>query len=363
MEQQLDELIKFLTSSRPDVRQLAANYISGFSHPTSDNYQMLVARASKLVQPLLVISHEQNEAANDAMRALVNLTGELSVCDQFADEDHLQMIVGLITDPQVIVADTACMLLSNITKRDRVCRLLATLQVGEVPGLCNSPMALDQLCDVFVKGMDKKYNKNAKFAFLASVFADLTNYEFGRRYFLTRTKYDGKLPITKIMVFNEYPDLVRRGGVDLTMKNVCFEKDKHQEILDPKETNMLPYLLLPLCGPEEFDVEDMELMPEEIQFLGNDKKREPDPKLRATLLEAINLLCTTLFGRQTLRDKKVYPIIRDMHKVDKDENCGNLAYRAVQLILGEESHETKSDGKVQEIPNESSSAVAGFEEI
>ncbi|KAJ2246133.1 Protein hgh1 [Coemansia sp. RSA 455] len=151
------------------------------------------------------------------------------------------------------------------------------------------------------------------------------------------------MPITKIMVFSEYPDVIRRGGVDSTMKNICFEKESHREILDTKETNMLPYILLPLCGPEEFDMEDMEDMPEEIQLLGDDKKRESDPQLRATLLEAINLLCTTHYGRETLRAKKVYPVLREAHKVETDETCGDLNHRAVQLLMGDESTETMND--------------------
>ncbi|KAJ2801827.1 Protein hgh1 [Coemansia guatemalensis] len=147
------------------------------------------------------------------------------------------------------------------------------------------------------------------------------------------------------MVFNEYPEVIRRGGVDSTMKNVCFEKDKHREILDPQETNMLPYILLPLCGPEEFEIEDMEPMPEEIQLLGDDKKREADPKLRATLLEAINLLCTTFYGRNVLRSKNVYYVLREAHKVESDETCIDLNERAVQLLKGDESADTKEDEK------------------
>ncbi|KAJ1796357.1 Protein hgh1, partial [Coemansia sp. RSA 2598] len=333
MEEQLNELIDFLASPRSDVRQMAAGYVVGFSQPGTESFDLLRSKAEKIVRPLLVVCHETPLAANSAATTLVNLTSDASVCRLFADEDTLAMIVGLITLPNSIIADPACMLLSNLTKIDPVCRILASLSIGEIPGICNSPMAMDQLTDVFVKGMDKKYNRHAKFSFLASVFADMTNYSFGRRYFLERTTYDGKLPITKIMVFSEYPDLIRRGGVDSTMKNVCFEKDKHRDILDPEETNMLPYILLPLCGPEEYDIDEMEAMPEEVQLLGEEKRRERDPKLRACLLEALNLLCTTYFGRQTLRQKMVYPILREMHKVETDEACLDLNERAVQLLM------------------------------
>ncbi|KAI9482463.1 Protein hgh1 [Coemansia sp. RSA 989] len=343
MEVQLDELVDFLSSPRPDVRQLAATYLVDFSKPRSDSFYLLLKRIDKLIQPLLAICHEVPTVANKAMSTLVNLSTDPSVSRRFADEDLLTMIVRMITSSDCYISDPSCMLLSNLTKNDNVCRILCSLEVNEVPGICSSTRAIDQLTDVFVKGMERKYNKNATYNFLASVFADVTNYPFGRAYFLERTSYDGKLPITKIMVFSEYPELIRRGGVDSTMKNVCFDKEKHKEILDPEETNMLPYILLPLCGPEEFEMEDMEKMPEEIQFLEDDKKREPDPKLRAALLEAINLLCTTFHGREVLRAKNVYYVLREMHKAETDEACIELNERAVQFIQGYESKETRED--------------------
>ncbi|KAJ2051327.1 Protein hgh1 [Coemansia sp. S16] len=142
------------------------------------------------------------------------------------------------------------MLLSNLTKKDSICRILAKLDMGDVPSMCDSRFLLDQLTYVFVEGLDKAYAEDTRFNFLASVFADVTNHPFSWRYFLERTSYSDKMPITRIMVFTECPDVIRRGGEDSTMKNICFEKESHREILDPKETNTLPYILLPLCGPK-----------------------------------------------------------------------------------------------------------------
>lgn len=51
--------------------------------------------------------------------------------------------------------------------------------------------------------------------------------------------------------------------------------------------DLLPSLLLPLAGPEEFDEEDMEKLPPDLQYLEPEKTREPLPAIRANLLEAI----------------------------------------------------------------------------
>lgn len=60
----------------------------------------------------------------------------------------------------------------------------------------------------------------------------------------------------------------------------------HQWLLDPS-TNLLPSLLLPLAGPEEFDDDDMEKLPTELQYLEPDKQREPIALVRANLVEAL----------------------------------------------------------------------------
>lgn len=49
-------------------------------------------------------------------------------------------------------------------------------------------------------------------------------------------------------------------------------------------------LLLPLAGGEEFDEDDMEKLPEDLQYLPSDKEREYDRDLRIMLIETILLL-------------------------------------------------------------------------
>lgn len=44
--------------------------------------------------------------------------------------------------------------------------------------------------------------------------------------------------------------------------------------------DILPRLLLPLAGPEEFDEEDNDKLPLELQYLPSDKNREEDPDIR-----------------------------------------------------------------------------------
>jgi hypothetical protein len=38
-------------------------------------------------------------------------------------------------------------------------------------------------------------------------------------------------------------------------RNCCFETGHHLDMLSEEKINTLPYILLPLCGPEEFETD------------------------------------------------------------------------------------------------------------
>lgn len=65
-----------------------------------------------------------------------------------------------------------------------------------------------------------------------------------------------------------------------------FITDHHEWLLSP-EVDILPFLLLPLAGPEEFDEEDNEKLPLDLQYLEQEKQRETDIDIRKMLLEAL----------------------------------------------------------------------------
>lgn len=101
--------------------------------------------------------------------------------------------------------------------------------------------------------------------------------------------------------------------------------------------DLLPYLLLPLCDGKELsevDLEDQETLPEECQFMDEEKKREKDPALRLMLIECLLLLVTGIYGRQCLRSRGAYIVVREAHLRENDEK--------VSLISKERHSEERS---------------------
>lgn len=84
-------------------------------------------------------------------------------------------------------------------------------------------------------------------------------------------------------------------------------------------------MLLPLCGPEEFDIDILDELPVELQLLGPSKIREPDAAIRLILVETLVLLATTRACREAMRVRGVYEVIKMAHlaeTVDKVRRSG-----------------------------------------
>lgn len=243
------------------------------------------------------------------------------------------------------------MLLANLTKSDSVKRVI-TLKRPVPRSMSNSPVAMDQLMDCFVKGAENKINKAANFDYLAYCFADISKHKEGRKYFTERQAYDNVVPVSKLTVFTEHGSHVRRKGVASTIKNVAFEIASHPDLLSETEVNLLPYVLLPLAGSEEFSDEESAAMPPDLQLLPPDKARDADNDILVTHLETLLLLTATREGRDFLRDKKVYPILRETHLHVEDENVREACDRLVQVLLRDEEDEGQLPPATQTDPVE-----------
>ncbi|GBC00941.1 hypothetical protein RclHR1_04000022 [Rhizophagus clarus] len=347
MEEQLESLFEFLHDNNSNVRQIALKNLLGYTVSTSQYQQLFKSNNMRPIIDLKNLCKDDTIIAHDAYKALVNLTSDEEIRNEMNDDKFLKYLMTTITNREAILADLACMLLSNITKNELISIKILSLNVEQIQHLSHSTRAMDQLVDVFIKGLNRNYNKEAEFHFLASVFANVSVIPQGRRdFFLTSASYDNIAPISKLIIFTEHSNIIRRGGVISCIKNCCFETDYHLDMLSEENINILPYILLPLCGPEEFDTDDMEGMPDDIQLLPLDKKRESDSNLRKTLLESLVLLTTTKQGRDILRQKKVYPVIRQMHLVVKDENIEEIIEKLVNMLMRDDE---QSYDKINEL--------------
>jgi hypothetical protein len=236
------------------------------------------------------------------------------------------------------------MLVANLSKHESLQRLLTTELPRPKALTSHSPAAIDLLLAAFLAGADGKYNKNCTFDYLAYAFAELAKFEQVRQYFATpRKDDDGQIPLSKIYVFTEHGSDVRRRGVAHALKNVCFETSAHPLLLADEDSGVLPYLLRPLMGGEEYADDEAEAMFDELQLLPADKQREKEPEILISHLDALLLLATTREGRDVMRSRKVYPIIRECHGAVENEEVREACDRLVQVIMRDEAPDEAPD--------------------
>ncbi|QLG70609.1 hypothetical protein HG535_0A05500 [Zygotorulaspora mrakii] len=341
MPSQLEELVSFLHSPQPAVRQIALDNLVGFSTgPTASIFKYDNCQAIKDLKELT--KEKSKILVQQSVTILANLCGDDQLRNLIAnDPDFLLYLTWKICDLNNSSADIMCILLSNLAKEDVITIVLEFSRDGEnLPPLdksvFKSDKVMDCLMDCFVKGYDRKLNKFANFDYLAYFFADISRFKKGRQYFIELQENDNVIPISKLLVFTEkYDSKTRREGVASTIKNSLFDSETHVRILNDEQINLLPYILLPIASAKdsEIDEEDMFNLPDELQLLPEDKERDPVTSIVCCHLESILLLCTTNSGREFLRSKSVYPLIRELHKNVDDEDIGDLCYRIVNVLM------------------------------
>jgi len=102
------------------------------------------------------------------------------------------------------------------------------------------------------------------------------------------------------------------------------------------------------------DEQEMDKLPATLQFLGTEKKREQDTVLRMMCVEILLLLSTSksestfrkarankaaYTGRQSMRDRGTYYVVREAHKVETDQqvSLGPVFQKEIGLRIDKRS--------------------------
>nr|CAG4637150.1 EOG090X08WK [Ceriodaphnia reticulata]SVE73038.1 EOG090X08WK [Ceriodaphnia reticulata] len=338
MTTEMEELSQFLTlETRLDVKALALQQTLGLTG-TAEGRHLLIETSSVFRNLCQLLNDSQKSVATDASLALINLSADEDIIPALTAEgtEVIENMLKIIRNPEHDLADPACMVLSNITRTKKGSEVVFQKMAD----------GLDNYIDIFCQ---EKYNKKgARLHYLAAVFSNLSQIPAMREFIIGPTKSC----LQRLVSFTDYKDsVVRRGGVLGLIKNCCFETEHHEWLLS-EAVDLLPKLLLPLAGPEEFDEEDNDKLPIDLQYLGEDKTREKDPDIRKMLLEALTQLCATKSGREYLRSKNTYVILRELHKWEKDENVMAVLEHLVNIIIRFEYEIGHDNLKEVEVPEE-----------
>eukprot|EP00049_Salpingoeca_infusionum_P022786 m.8776 g.8776 ORF g.8776 m.8776 type:complete len:365 (+) comp5395_c0_seq2:364-1458(+) len=329
------ELVQFLSmSARPDVRGTAGEIVLGLT--ASQEKESFFKQNLALVKAVITIAKEEPLALvrRDAYASLINLASVESLAKLMVQDEMIEATCARILDQTEEYPDQPCMLLGNITRFEFASERLVDHVVDDMP-------VLYRLVNVFCRS--KAHNERGTFDFLANGFFNITQTNAGRDMMMARSAHG--CVFQRLLPFTEYQDSQeRRGAIVGAIRNCCFSTKDHDWLLSD-DVNLLPSLLLPLAGPEELDDDDMDGLPDDLQFLPPDKEREEDADIRKLLLESLHQLCATRPGRDLLRARKVYPILRELHKWEPEEDVKEACEQVVEILIMDE---TQVDDNVKE---------------
>jgi hypothetical protein len=196
------------------------------------------------------------------------------------------------------------------------------------------------------------------FQHVAAVLMNLTQVAQGRQFLLripqTKT-VKGKVDSGSVSVFETLlgqlrsPNPIRRRGIAGTIRNCCLESESAWWFLNV--LNLTNFILYPLAGPEELDVDDKIGMDPDLWLEGPDKVRETDMSTRLFLVEAILLLCASgRNSRATIRLARTYVILKEADMVEEEESVSVAIEECVQYLRRDEdgTREGSSDKMVTE---------------
>ena len=194
---------------------------------------------------------------------------------------------------------------------------------------------------------------------IASVLLNISVLPSGRRWLLSPSS--SALHSLPPFIVSSSP--VRHRDVLMLFRNLCLEQAAQQLLLAPG-CAMLENCLLLIAGHGEVREDEREgFYPSVLASMSDAHPRHPDAAIRRLVLEIIVLLARYRPSRAVLKQRRVYPVLRELHqKHEKDEAAGGdkeldeLLYDIVPyFILPEEGEEAGSSS--------SSSSSATVEEL
>lgn len=328
----ITELLSFLQiNARQDLKSVAIKDVLNLTG-TSDGLALLYEE-SNVISSLIILSTDVSSfIAKNAMSCIINISAEKKGANLLLKQEPNLMhnLIKHILDVNCELADCWAMVLSNVSTFENLAELL-------IDAIAENESVFDEIVSSFTTSESNNFKCNLNY--LGPVFANISRSTRGRNMICVPSKHF----ISRLLPFLHHSNKIRKMGITRLVRNLCFDTTRHNWLLN--NINILPYLLLPLAGPEEFTDDEIEKLPIQLQYLDLNKQREDNVDLRKMLLESLFQLSATRESRVFLRSNGTYEILRELHKWEciNDDNSALLECESVVDILIKTEEEIGED--------------------
>ncbi|XP_070389956.1 protein HGH1 homolog [Dermacentor albipictus] len=333
----VNELVNFLAQSAPtEAKNQALAYIAGL--PDSEDGRSLLLKNSDLVKAVALLVQDENaETVSRVCKCLTNFTSVPAISEHLVEHNYGDLLAHLVdrllrSESEDSAAWQCAATLSNLTRGRQGAEKVWTL--------LNSTNKCDDLLAALCSSINKNHDH------LSFVFSNLSQLDEVRRWLLDQAA-------RRIHQFFPFLTLetstVRKHGAAAVLRNCCFETESNEWLLST-DVDILSRLLYPLMGPEELDDDEMEKLPLDLQYLGNDKQREGSPEIRQMLIEAITQLCATKKCREHIKNSGAYYVLRELHKTEGCRPVVVACENLVDILISDEPEPGMENLKDVDIP-------------
>ncbi|XP_050682790.1 protein HGH1 homolog [Leptidea sinapis] len=339
----VDELTEFLQpEARVDLKHIALDYLLGLSG-TEDGINFLVQKERVLSNIIELTEDTVEEISKNATLVLVNISAnengalEILKYKPTLKKNIIELFLGYVFDPNKKHADAVCMALTNITRASKALEI--TIETF-----------LEHLNNILIVFANTNFNKQGSHLdYLAPLLSNLSCNPRICKWLVEENPHN---TLIKILPFCNYPKSnIRRGGAIGVIRNLSFDTVYHNFLLSD-DLDLLTYILTPIIGNEEYADDEMDSLPISLQYQPKEKQREADIDIRIMILETLNQLCATRYGRETLRKNGVYYILREYHKWEKNPKALLACENVVDILIQKEEEVGAEDLSKVDVPQE-----------
>jgi len=321
-------VLQFLSHSNPGVRLAAVQHVSAFTGTHESREQLFKLNA---ITPLVRLMGDIPAIAQHVFTCLTNLAEEHNIAISMIETNKVvtKVVECMVEDGedrntnQLIGLHAS--LLSNLTLLPEGCAQLDTM----------NPSKIYQLVHTLLQRYIEKPEKHPSIGMALVNVAQLNSTRAS--LILLGPKGVRDFPLFGLFALMSHRDVAVRLVAIGVVHNCCFDVDSHTKLL---ESGILEYLLSPLRGPSILSEEDKLGLPVSLHA---PRSLDDDLRCRLLLLESINLLAYHRQSRIALRESKLYPILRELDKMEEEEGVKEIICNLVHVLVSDETVADQAD--------------------
>uniref|UniRef100_A0A0N5CGR5 Protein HGH1 homolog n=1 Tax=Strongyloides papillosus TaxID=174720 RepID=A0A0N5CGR5_STREA len=294
------ELAQFIDPKvRPDLRSLAITHLIG-TGTTGDSHEIFISENFKITKALVNVFDKVKEERVNIMTIFINLTAASGVvAKHLINNTELPLMAINCIKSREPLAALSSKLLSNLSHH----------YPENIYEKFNNHWS-DFLTHVLDMLLKKDMEECTDFLGLVLInFSQLQSF----RGILTHKALSQLFPLLKQ---SEQPKR-RLMAIDI-MRNLSFDDNLHGKLLEESDDFLAAILSLITDECYELDDDEQAKLPLDLQYY--EGKRVNDEIIEEKIVETLYQLCATKVGRNTLRSKGVYPLLREFDKATSDSN-------------------------------------------